>query len=231
MPKIETSTTQIRNLRSRRNANGNSPSATSQRVTRQRVRQRETMKEGEEQFERFEGNTYTDAAPDQETSMRAPSVQPAPNSQLDADRDKHDPETQGHAESPQLNDRVGSLLRDGEGSDNEYSAGCAGEENRGDVDDLLATIERLKRQLLRKQVAGQRAREELKDAQERCAELQEELDAKEELLQEAKKNEVQYRDWWLNEIQFTKLLLNKVPNPNRDIDLVRASQAHYLGHY
>ena len=62
-------------------------------------------------------------------------------------------------------------------------------------------------------------------------ELEEQLEEKDSQLADTRKNETQYRNWWLNEIQFSKLLLNKIPNPNRDIELVRESQSHYLGHY
>ncbi|KAH6901542.1 hypothetical protein BKA70DRAFT_1229711 [Coprinopsis sp. MPI-PUGE-AT-0042] len=70
-----------------------------------------------------------------------------------------------------------------------------------------------------------------KGIEERIGELDEEAEERQSNLTQSQKNEVQYRNWWLNEIQFTKLLLNKVPDPNRDIELVRASQAHYVGHY
>jgi chromosome segregation ATPase len=104
--------------------------------------------------------------------------------------------------------------------------------------ELVAIIARLKRQVeSRKNCIGQ-LKTEVEEAKQECAEyrteLEEkdiELEEKEGALQRALKDEIQYRNWWLNEIQFTKLLLNKIPNPNRDIELVRESQAHYLGHY
>ncbi|KAH6907120.1 hypothetical protein BKA70DRAFT_1428639 [Coprinopsis sp. MPI-PUGE-AT-0042] len=61
--------------------------------------------------------------------------------------------------------------------------------------------------------------------------VEQESDRKDELLDATRKDAEQYRTWWLNEIQFMKLMLNKIPEPNRDIDFVRASQAHYLGHF
>ncbi|KAH6890745.1 hypothetical protein BKA70DRAFT_1441756 [Coprinopsis sp. MPI-PUGE-AT-0042] len=97
--------------------------------------------------------------------------------------------------------------------------------------DLLAIIERQKRQLQLKTSALARSKKEVKALKERIVELDEELEVKQSSLDQSQKNEIQYRNWWLNEIQFTKLLLNKIPNPNRDIDLVRTSQAHYVGHY
>ncbi|KAH6883623.1 hypothetical protein BKA70DRAFT_1238324 [Coprinopsis sp. MPI-PUGE-AT-0042] len=97
--------------------------------------------------------------------------------------------------------------------------------------DLSAIIERQKRQLRLKTSALGRKNKEIKALKERIAELDEEAEEKQSRLDQSEKNEVQYRNWWLNEIQFTKLLLNKIPNPNRDIDLVRTSQAHYVGHY
>ncbi|KAH6916218.1 hypothetical protein BKA70DRAFT_1419132 [Coprinopsis sp. MPI-PUGE-AT-0042] len=48
--------------------------------------------------------------------------------------------------------------------------------------------------------------------------MEEESNKKDELLEKANR-------------EFMKLLLNKVPEPKRDIELIRASQAHYLGHY
>ncbi|KAH6873862.1 hypothetical protein BKA70DRAFT_1240904 [Coprinopsis sp. MPI-PUGE-AT-0042] len=58
--------------------------------------------------------------------------------------------------------------------------------------------------------------------------MERESDKKDELLDAARKETEQYRTWWLNEIQFMKLMLNKVPEPNKDLDLVRTAQAHYL---
>jgi DNA-binding transcriptional regulator GbsR (MarR family) len=96
---------------------------------------------------------------------------------------------------------------------------------------MRIAMERQKRQLQVKIKSLERAREELHEAKQQFSELEKEMDEKEEELTTLRRNEQQYRNWWLNEIQFTKLLLNKVPNPNRDIELVRTSQAHYLGHY
>jgi chromosome segregation ATPase len=76
-----------------------------------------------------------------------------------------------------------------------------------------------------------RIREELDNSKQHISEIEKDLEEKEEQLMLLRKNEQQYRQWWLNEIQFTKLLLNKIPDPKRDIELVRESQAHYLGHY
>ncbi|KAH6896067.1 hypothetical protein BKA70DRAFT_1231978 [Coprinopsis sp. MPI-PUGE-AT-0042] len=83
---------------------------------------------------------------------------------------------------------------------------------------MNASIERQNRQLRLKTGALGRRNKEIKALKERIAELDEEVEDKQSMLDESQKNEVQYRNWWLNEIQFTKLLLNKVPNPNRDID-------------
>ncbi|KAH6891716.1 hypothetical protein BKA70DRAFT_1424233 [Coprinopsis sp. MPI-PUGE-AT-0042] len=98
-------------------------------------------------------------------------------------------------------------------------------------EELRRTIDRQKRQLLLKVKCLERVREELERSKQLVAEMEKELEGKDDELTFLRKNEQQYRNWWLNEIQFTKLLLNKIPDPNRDIDLVRASQAHYLGHY
>jgi chromosome segregation ATPase len=61
--------------------------------------------------------------------------------------------------------------------------------------------------------------------------MEKDSDRKDELLESARRETLQYRNWWLGEVQFMKLLLNKIPEPNKDVELVRASQAHYLGHY
>ncbi|KAH6904738.1 hypothetical protein BKA70DRAFT_1432056 [Coprinopsis sp. MPI-PUGE-AT-0042] len=98
-------------------------------------------------------------------------------------------------------------------------------------EDLMCIIKRQKRQIQLKKIALARIKDEQKDLKERLAELEEELEEKQTTVETLKKSELQYRNWWLNEVQFTKVILNKVPNPNRDIELVRASQAHYVGHY
>jgi hypothetical protein len=74
-------------------------------------------------------------------------------------------------------------------------------------------------------------RTELRHVKKEIEVAERDSDRKDELLDAARKEAEQYRTWWLNEIQFMKLMLNKVPEPNKDIDLVRMSQAHYLGHY
>jgi predicted RNase H-like nuclease (RuvC/YqgF family) len=96
---------------------------------------------------------------------------------------------------------------------------------------ITTRVEKQQRQLKLKASTLERRNKEIKALKERIAELSEELEDKQSTLEHSQKNEVQYRNWWLNEIQFTKLLVNKIPNPNRDIELVRSSQAHYLGHY
>ncbi|KAH6895057.1 hypothetical protein BKA70DRAFT_1232162 [Coprinopsis sp. MPI-PUGE-AT-0042] len=50
--------------------------------------------------------------------------------------------------------------------------------------------------------------------------MEQESDRKDELLDATRKDAEQYRTWWLNEVQFMKLMLNKIPKPNRDIDFV-----------
>ncbi|KAH6894796.1 hypothetical protein BKA70DRAFT_1439274 [Coprinopsis sp. MPI-PUGE-AT-0042] len=96
---------------------------------------------------------------------------------------------------------------------------------------LKRTIERQNHQLRSKTKALERIKEELSSARQQYSESEDELAQRDEEIVSLRKNERQYQNWWLNEIQFTKLLLNKFPEPNRDIELVRASQAHYLGHY
>jgi septation ring formation regulator EzrA len=96
---------------------------------------------------------------------------------------------------------------------------------------LKATVERQKHQLRTKSNALMRTREELEQSKQQYSEIEQELEERQEELLSLRKNEKQYRNWWLNEVQFTKLLLNQFPEPNRDIELVRRSQAHYLGHY
>ncbi|KAH6888781.1 hypothetical protein BKA70DRAFT_1235309 [Coprinopsis sp. MPI-PUGE-AT-0042] len=69
---------------------------------------------------------------------------------------------------------------------------------------------------LRRTVARQK---QLDNSKQQIAEMENELEEKAEELERLQKSEKQYRNWWLNEIQFTKLLLNKTPEPNRDIEL------------
>ncbi|KAH6888326.1 hypothetical protein BKA70DRAFT_1442975 [Coprinopsis sp. MPI-PUGE-AT-0042] len=115
---------------------------------------------------------------------------------------------------------------------NRVTESATGDATHHDVaKDLRRTIERQKRQLQVKVKSLGRARDEVAQLKQQLAELEKELEEKEEALNWSQKNEQQYRNWWLNEIQFTKLLLNKIPDPNPDIELVRSSQAHYLGHY
>ncbi|KAH6883747.1 hypothetical protein BKA70DRAFT_1238172 [Coprinopsis sp. MPI-PUGE-AT-0042] len=104
-------------------------------------------------------------------------------------------------------------------------------QENNDRSKLLSIIERLNRQLKSNKASAKRMKDKAKDLKERLTELEEELEGKDSEIKRLEKSELQYRNWWLNEIQFTKLLLNKIPDPNRDIDLVRTSQAHYLGHY
>ncbi|KAH6888986.1 hypothetical protein BKA70DRAFT_1541093 [Coprinopsis sp. MPI-PUGE-AT-0042] len=92
---------------------------------------------------------------------------------------------------------------------------------------LKNTIERQKQQLRSKINALERARDELSRTRQQYTEMEMDLDQKEETIAALRKSENQYRNWWLNEIQFTKLLLNKSPEPNRDMELARASQARY----
>ncbi|KAH6867822.1 hypothetical protein BKA70DRAFT_1242913 [Coprinopsis sp. MPI-PUGE-AT-0042] len=96
---------------------------------------------------------------------------------------------------------------------------------------LQRTIERQSRQLRSKNKTLERIKEDLSRARQQYSEAEKDIDQRDEEIAALRKSERQYRNWWLNEIQFTKLLLNKFPEPNRDIELVRASQAHYLGHY
>ncbi|KAH6908725.1 hypothetical protein BKA70DRAFT_1222329 [Coprinopsis sp. MPI-PUGE-AT-0042] len=88
-----------------------------------------------------------------------------------------------------------------------------------DKEQVLATLERLEKQALTRKKAAERMKTKLEEAKQQIAELQQELDEKDESLKSSQENEVQYRNWWLNEVQFMKLMLNKVPNPNRDVDL------------
>jgi predicted nucleic acid-binding Zn-ribbon protein len=92
-------------------------------------------------------------------------------------------------------------------------------------------LKRMKGKLEEKTEAILDLRTEIQHMKNDIEKLEKDSDQKDELLEAAMRDVEQYRSWWLNEIQFMKLLLNKIPQPNRDIDLVRASQAHYLGHY
>ncbi|KAH6905253.1 hypothetical protein BKA70DRAFT_1226019 [Coprinopsis sp. MPI-PUGE-AT-0042] len=143
-----------------------------------------------------------------------------------------------HEDAPKVDSPSETSMEEGEVFDavsGQADAEILGiEESSDSASDLLAitkAVERQKRQLQLKTSTLRRRNKEIKALKERIAELDEEVQDKESMLDQSQKNEVQYRNWWLNEIQFTKLLLNKIPNPNRDVDLVRTSQAHYLGHY
>jgi uncharacterized protein HemX len=96
---------------------------------------------------------------------------------------------------------------------------------------LRATVKRLKSRLQEKSEDILDLKTEIQHMKNEVERLERESDKKDEMLEGAARDVEQYRTWWLNEIQFMKLLLNKIPEPNRDIELVRASQAHYLGHY
>ncbi|KAH6890909.1 hypothetical protein BKA70DRAFT_1234316 [Coprinopsis sp. MPI-PUGE-AT-0042] len=96
---------------------------------------------------------------------------------------------------------------------------------------LRSTLARAKAKVEAKTEQALDLRAELQQIKKDMEMVERESDHKDELLDAARKDTEQYRNWWLNEIQFMKLLLNKIPEPNKDIDLVRASQAHYLGHY
>ncbi|KAH6899274.1 P-loop containing nucleoside triphosphate hydrolase protein [Coprinopsis sp. MPI-PUGE-AT-0042] len=85
--------------------------------------------------------------------------------------------------------------------------------------ELRCKVQRLDRQLKANKSSAKRMKDDIKSLKEKIVELEEELEDKELEIQRLNKSEVQYRNWWLNEIQFTKLLLNKIPDPNRDIDL------------
>jgi hypothetical protein len=104
-------------------------------------------------------------------------------------------------------------------------------EHKATLKALRTTVERQKRQLRTKVNSLMRTREELEQSKQQYSEIERELEEMQEELISLCKNEKQYRNWWLNEVQFTKLLLNRFPEPNCNIELVRRSQAHYLGHY
>ncbi|KAH6901296.1 hypothetical protein BKA70DRAFT_1436337 [Coprinopsis sp. MPI-PUGE-AT-0042] len=91
--------------------------------------------------------------------------------------------------------------------------------------------QRTQRTLDAKKAALRNTREELGIAKEELKEMREELADLTERLQVSNASKEQYRNWWINEVQFTKLILNKVPHPNQDWDLIRASQSHYLGRF
>ncbi|KAH6891957.1 hypothetical protein BKA70DRAFT_1233752 [Coprinopsis sp. MPI-PUGE-AT-0042] len=107
----------------------------------------------------------------------------------------------------------------------------AADEHEKQASLLKATIRRLKKKLEEKSEVILDLRTEMQHMKSDIERLEKESDKKDEMLEVAAQDVEQYRAWWLNEIQFMKLLLNKIPEPNRDIELVRASQAHYLGHY
>ncbi|KAH6905187.1 hypothetical protein BKA70DRAFT_1225958 [Coprinopsis sp. MPI-PUGE-AT-0042] len=102
---------------------------------------------------------------------------------------------------------------------NDTSTTDGGTQHHGAMENLRRTVARQKRQLQLKANSLERAREELDNSKQQIAEMENELEEKAEELERLRKSEKQYRNWWLNEIQFTKLLLNKTPEPNRDIEL------------
>jgi chromosome segregation ATPase len=105
------------------------------------------------------------------------------------------------------------------------------EELEKKVKALKLDLTRAKRKLEAKTEQMLDLRTELQQSNKAMEMAERESDEKDELLEIAQKDTEQYRNWWLNEIQFMKLMLNKIPEPNRDIELARASQAHYLGHF
>ncbi|KAH6884340.1 hypothetical protein BKA70DRAFT_1445947 [Coprinopsis sp. MPI-PUGE-AT-0042] len=88
---------------------------------------------------------------------------------------------------------------------------------------LLATIKRQKHQLQLRNNSFWRMEGEQKLLKERLAELEEELEEKDCTIETLRENKLQYRNWWLNEIRFTQYLLNKEPELNRDVNLVRTT--------
>ncbi|KAH6884723.1 hypothetical protein BKA70DRAFT_1445621 [Coprinopsis sp. MPI-PUGE-AT-0042] len=99
------------------------------------------------------------------------------------------------------------------------------------VSTLKSAVGRLKNKLEEKSEMIRDLKTDIQQLKGEIETMEEEADEKDELLDAKGRDVEQYRNWWLNEVQFMKLLLNKIPEPNRDVDLVRASQAHYLGHY
>jgi soluble cytochrome b562 len=96
---------------------------------------------------------------------------------------------------------------------------------------MKITTARLRMKLVAKTDQLFDLRTELQEMRKDMETMEREADKKDELLDASKKDTEQYRTWWLNEVQFMKLMLNKIPEPNKDIDLVRTAQAHYLGNY
>ncbi|KAH6869011.1 hypothetical protein BKA70DRAFT_1242613 [Coprinopsis sp. MPI-PUGE-AT-0042] len=92
-------------------------------------------------------------------------------------------------------------------------------------------LHRAQRALDAKKAALRNTREELGITKEELKEVREELADLTEQLETANTSKEQYRNWWINEVQFTKLILNKVPHPNQDWDLIHTSQSHYLGRF
>lgn len=96
---------------------------------------------------------------------------------------------------------------------------------------LSRDVERLQRQVASKAKTLSCTRDDLTNSRQHCAEIERELEQKEKALREAESNADQYRLWWMNEIQFTKLICTMRPGPDRDMELTRASQAHYLAKF
>jgi chromosome segregation ATPase len=119
---------------------------------------------------------------------------------------------------------------------------CAHETTNVDVQDDLVILKeemkslqieltRTKRALDSRKTKLRVGKEDIAVAIRERDEAQEEIADLTDRLEKANTSVEQYRNWWVNEVQFTKLILNKVPNANQDWDLVRTSQAHYLGRF
>ncbi|KAH6897579.1 hypothetical protein BKA70DRAFT_1231522 [Coprinopsis sp. MPI-PUGE-AT-0042] len=96
---------------------------------------------------------------------------------------------------------------------------------------LRSALARATKSLERQKKTSRKAKESAAEAKQELEEVREEMEQLTARLERAERDSQQYRNWWLNEVQFTKVILNKVPNANRDWDLVRTSQSHYLGRF
>ena len=109
---------------------------------------------------------------------------------------------------------------------------------RAERQELVSIISRLKRQVESRKTVVRELRAKVERVKQESAEYrkevedrEEELEEKQEELQKTRKEMHQYRNWWISEVQFTKILCDKIPEPNRDMELVRGSKSQYFGRY
>ncbi|KAH6871003.1 hypothetical protein BKA70DRAFT_1242078 [Coprinopsis sp. MPI-PUGE-AT-0042] len=153
----------------------------------------------------------------------SPSLPALPNRRFPRMHNEHRVQPCGHVRKTVLNNNALAHER------NNIVAGgirvvraCAGVPRRDLEDEVKAltrSLKRMRSRLEEKKESILDLKTEIQHLKTNIEEVEKESDNKDELLEAAEKDVKQYRNWWLNEIQFMKLLLNKIPEPNRDIEL------------